>query len=166
MCAVVSCWVAAWGHPTHGAESSTSRTAQKWQLEQQLNLLGLFSSLSSSTYVLHLASSFPGVGLGDASVVVCLGGPATCSILASGHPSPSLLVLPLFCLARFFYLPSNRPFVPPSSASCAALLLPIPHCPPLVRTWPAVKRPLPAAPCHSSAPSAGLAATLSESTTT
>ena len=40
--AVVACWVAAWGHPAHGAESSTSRTAQKWRLEQQLNLSAHF----------------------------------------------------------------------------------------------------------------------------
>ena len=56
---VVACWLAAWGRP-----------AQKWQLEQQLNLVSLFVALLF--YLLHLVSSFPGVSLGGASVVVCL----------------------------------------------------------------------------------------------
>ena len=54
-----------------GAKSLTSRTAQKWKLEHQLTLVSLFLP-SSSTYLLHLASSFLGVSLGGASVVICL----------------------------------------------------------------------------------------------
>ena len=67
---VVACWLAAWGRPARGAVSSTSWTAQKWQLEQQLNLVSLF--VAFLFYLLHLVSSFPGVSLGGASVVVFL----------------------------------------------------------------------------------------------
>ena len=63
------CWVTTWGRPAHGAKSLTSRTAQKWKLEHQLTLVSLFSLLF---YLLHLASSFLGVSLGGASVVICL----------------------------------------------------------------------------------------------